>query len=193
MIFMFSKNTKVEVDITTKKTEKEKSKGVKLINYMVLQFWKDALPVIVVWQVFFHCVGFRIIVPTGSMLPTLEINGKYIVTSYTTLFKENKGLEHGDIVVFRNRDLAKELLVKRVIGLPGDTIEIQNGILFRNGEIINEDYVRNNEHSVIMEAFVVPDGEMFVLGDNRGDSHDGRFWDAPTISLSCVKGELVLN
>lgn len=154
---------------------------------------KDCLVIYIIVQLFFRLVVFRAIVSSASMLPTLQIDEVYIVTSWTTFFQENKGLEYGDIVVFQNKAVENNLLVKRVIGLPGDTIKLENGILIRNGEIIKEDYISDSYNSFFYVGnFVVPEGEIFVLGDNRVNSNDSRFWETPTVPLSKVRGELRL-
>lgn len=83
--------------------------------------------------------------------------------------------QFGDIVVFRlPRDPTKSL-VKRVIGLPGDTVQIQRGIVFVNGESLDEPYVVHHS-SETLRSLVVDEGEYFVLGDNRLQSNDSRNW-----------------
>ncbi len=171
-----------------KKTLVQRTKG-----YLLKEAWKDVL--IVGGMVWFcmNFVFFRAIIPSGSMLPTLQIDSKYFVTIFTTFFGENKGLVHGDIVVFRNEaEFGSDLLVKRVIGLPGDTIEMVDGVVIRNEVPLTEPYVDafHGEYTYNLASFVVPEGEMFLLGDNRSDSNDARYWREKTISLENVVGEM---
>lgn len=140
-------------------------------------------------------------IPSGSMLDTLLIGDRLLVNklSYNVKipltdkvivqFGEPK---HGDVVVFTSPDPENQGVdyIKRVIGLPGDSIAMRNNILFRNGEEINEPYVRRT-HAPIggsfaylfvngnihnFEPVTVPEGHYFVMGDNRDDSRDSRFW-----------------
>ncbi|NTV63069.1 MAG: signal peptidase I [Oscillochloris sp.] len=98
----------------------------------------------------------------------------------------------GDIVVFEYpRDVSKDY-IKRVIGLPGDTLEIRDGKVFVNGERLNETYL-NNETFCMEERicgngpFTIPEGTIFVMGDNRGNSSDSREWDS--LPLDRVVGQ----
>lgn len=121
----------------------------------------------------FLIVGY---VPSGSMIPTLEIKDRLICTN---AFWHT--LEHGDIVVFKPNieEGSDSYFIKRLIGEPGDKIKIQHGKVFRNGEELEEPYVQSSlDYS---GSFTVPKDKYFVLGDNRGDSLDARFWENPFI------------
>lgn len=103
----------------------------------------------------------------------------------TRIYNTNN-IERGDIIVFYSDELQK-LLIKRAIGLPGDHIEINNGQVKVNGDILNEGYVKNNDD--YNGTFDVPEGKFFFLGDNRADSWDARRWINPYIDASQIKGE----
>ncbi len=93
---------------------------------------------------------------------------------YFTPFGEPK---RGDVIVFHLPSQSERNLIKRVIGLPGDTIEIRRGIVYRNGEQLNEDYLDPalvGERS--MNLTTVPENEFFVMGDERSRSFDSRDW-----------------
>ena len=83
--------------------------------------------------------------------------------------------ERGDVVVFRWPRDERQYFVKRVIGLPGDEIRIRRGEVYRNGELLNEPYVERPSGETIVER-VVPEGQYYVLGDNRAQSDDSRRW-----------------
>ncbi|MEO1147416.1 MAG: signal peptidase I [Cyanobacteria bacterium J06638_22] len=120
-------------------------------------------------------------IPSGSMLPTLEINDRLIVEKVSYHFNDP---QRGDIVVFSptdrlradNPDL-RDAFIKRIIGLPGETVEITGGQVFINGESIQENYIPA-EYAPDYEwgPEMVPDGEYLVLGDNRNNSYDSHFW-----------------
>lgn len=81
-----------------------------------------------------------------------------------------------------------ERMVKRLIGLPGDMIEIKDGVVIRNGEKLNEDYVKNKD--LYNGTYEVPQGKYFFLGDNRPISADSRLWKNPYIDGSNIQGKI---
>ena len=99
-------------------------------------------------------------------------------------------IKRGDILVFTSHEL-NETVIKRVIGIPGDHVEITDGIVKVNGEEIDESYVKNNES--YNGIFDVPEGKLFFLGDNRAVSYDARYWDNPYIDKDDVQGKAQLR
>ncbi len=110
----------------------------------------------------------------SSMEPTLH-DGQYVMLDKTT-YSILHGPRDGDIIVFRPPIPSEHDFVKRVIGTPGDTIEIRDGQLLLNGQPVNEDYL----HGIVMHGdyprTVVPADDYFVMGDNRNNSSDSRTW-----------------
>lgn len=125
---------------------------------------------------------YNVYIPSESMVPTLNVGDKLMVTR---VYDTDK-IKRGDIVVFYSEEL-DEILIKRVIGLPGDHIKIHDGIVNINGEDIKEDYVKNNES--FDGNFDVPDNKFFFLGDNRSRSNDARRWINPYIDASNIQGK----
>ena len=124
--------------------------------------------------------------PSGSMIPTLNNNDKVLVSRIYNM----DNLKRGDIIVFYSQEL-DERLVKRLIGVPGDEIEIKNGVVFINGVQLNENYVKNNKD--FSGKFKVPDGKYLFLGDNRAVSYDSRYWKNPYISSSDIDGKVIFR
>ena len=122
-------------------------------------------------------------VPSASMEPTINIGDRLICT--TPFF--NPPIKRGDILVFvpNQEEYKNEFWVKRLIGLPGDHVEIKDGIVYVNGERLAEPYVKKPTNYT--GSFVVPKDKYLMLGDNRADSLDARFWKNPFIDISAVK------
>lgn len=114
-------------------------------------------------------------VPSGSMENTIMTNDRVIGSRLSYLFADP---ERGDIVIFRYPDNEKIYFVKRVIGLPGDTVDIYGGHVYLNGsqEPLMEDYIREPMVPEVPMHFEVPEDCYFMLGDNRNYSKDARFW-----------------
>jgi signal peptidase I len=126
---------------------------------------------------------YQIVVPTASMSPTIKVNDHLIVTK---VYNKNS-LKRGDVVVFNSKEL-NEKLIKRLIGLPNDTINItEDGKVYVNGKLIYQPYVVNNGGKG--GTYKVPDGKYFFLGDNRSNSDDSRYWQNPYISWSDIEGK----
>lgn len=105
----------------------------------------------------------------NSMLNTLHDNEYMIVTKYDYLFSDP---ERFDVVICHFPGRGSTNFVKRVVGLPGDTVSIQGGTLYVNGEAIVEDYI--DYQSAYMAEITVEEGYYFVMGDNRTNSNDSR-------------------
>lgn len=119
-------------------------------------------------------------IPTGSMEPTLEVNDRLIIDKLGYRFKEPN---RGDIVVFSPPDQLKsqykDAFIKRIIGLPGDIVEVKNGIVYVNGEALPEDYIAELPHEDWPPPGIsntVPADSYLVMGDNRNNSYDSRKW-----------------
>lgn len=140
------------------------------------------------------------IVKQSSMEDTLQEND-YIVMSLRAYKHEEP--QRGDIVIFQSSLVneangTKKLLIKRVIGLPGDEIIIRNEQLFINGKAFKEDYIKDGVTPVRDvpregEPFIVPEGQYFVMGDNRIVSVDSRYSEVGCITVDQIKGKAVLR
>lgn len=129
------------------------------------------------------------IVKENSMQPTLYANNYLLVNKQAYRFGEEK---RGDIIVFQSEledeNGNKKLLIKRIIGLGGDIISIKDGKVFLNGEELKEDYIKEEETPGDIKDYKVPEGQLFVMGDNRRVSIDSRDPD-----VGCVKEDTVMG
>jgi signal peptidase I len=138
------------------------------------QVVRDAIETILLAVILFvviNTLSARVRVDGFSMRPTLE-NGEYVLV-YKLAYKFSDP-QRGDIVVFRFPVDPSQDLIKRVIGLPGDVIKIANGAVSVNDRVIKEPYIAAAPEYDGM--WLVPPGQLFVLGDNRNDSSDSHAW-----------------
>ena len=126
------------------------------------------------------------VVPTPSMVPTIEPWDRLFVEKVTHRFK---GLERV-IVLFHRNNWLKDDLIKRLIALPGDTVEIKGGKVYVNDEPLDEPYLAEPMHYEY-PLIQVPEGKIFVLGDNRNRSYDSHEWGFA--DLESVKGKALFT
>ena len=152
--------------------------------------WVQALVCSVLLVVLIFTFGIRLVGVDGhSMLPSLQDGDRLLVLN--SLLHHN--YEYGDIVVLRKESFGQEPIVKRVIATEGQTVDIDfaQGLVYVDGEILQEDYI--NEPTYLEEGtsfpLTVPEGEIFVLGDNRNHSSDSRHSNLGTVDTRCVIGK----
>ncbi|MEL6938517.1 MAG: signal peptidase I [Cyanobacteria bacterium J06598_1] len=120
------------------------------------------------------------VVPTGSMQPTIEINDRLFVEKLSYLFQDP---QRGDIIVFQAPQEAldaansktKDAYLKRIVGMPGETVEVRDGKVYVNDKALRENYIKAPP-LYTWGPNVVPEGHYLVLGDNRNGSSDGHVW-----------------
>lgn len=128
------------------------------------------------------------IVPTPSMDPTLRVGDKVIINKLAFKFDS---IERGDIIAFHSPIEDNKELVKRAIGIEGDEISLTTeGEIFINGEKMVEDFIPGDRDiSYMNQIFIVEEDEVFVMGDNRNNSYDSRYFGS--ISEESVFGKLL--
>ena len=140
------------------------------------------------------------IVRQSSMEDTLHSSDYMIM--YRQAYRSS-GPERGDIIIFQSEipnddDKGNKLLIKRVIGLPGDELAIKDNQLYINGEAYHEDYLKDGYTPIVDvpaegETFKVPDGAYFCMGDNRAGSMDSRDASVGCVTPDLIKGKVVLR
>jgi signal peptidase I len=126
--------------------------------------------------------------PSGSMLPTIEVGEAVTVDldAYT-----HEAPARGDIIAFTVEAYPGMEFLKRIIGLPGDTVEQIHGVVEVNGVALSEPYAIEDHRS--LGPWVVEPGHVFVMGDNRPDSSDSRFPDLGQVPMTDITGKVLLG
>ena len=143
---------------------------------------------LIIWIIIALIIRWQVIeprwIPSGSMLPTLQIQDKILVEKLSTKInlKDNLLKLKDNIVVFKppetlikagyDSDIA---LIKRVIGIPGDKIEVKDGSLYLNDEIQNK-FITDKNINYSIGPVIVPENSLWVMGDNRNNSMDSHIW-----------------
>lgn len=131
-------------------------------------------------------------VPTGSMQNTIMPNDRLIANRLAYTFSDP---QRGDIIVFPYPDDESKLFVKRIIGLPGEVVEIVDGKVYIDGELLEEDYVSSEitDSTANSGPYVVPENHVFMMGDNRGNSEDSRYWKNTYLDEDKICGKVAFR
>jgi signal peptidase I len=161
-----------------------------LVRQQIWESTKSLLSAVVFVWIFTHGVAQATVVPSESMTPTILVGDHFFIDKVAfpanyPQFVQNylpaRSIHRGDIMAFWSPQNPEMRLVKRVIGLPGETIEIRNRNVFINGRQLDEPYAVHTDAQQIdsrdsMAPVVIPPGQFFMMGDNRDNSNDSRFW-----------------
>ncbi len=146
--------------------------GVEKTNWR--QFLFDLIETLILAVVLYlgiNAISARVRVDGYSMVPTLQ-DGEYVLVS--KLAYRLGEPQHGDIIVFKYPGEPQQDLIKRIIGLPGDSVRVTGSVVYVNGQSLVEPYIAASP--VYQGQWKVPEGYLFVLGDNRNDSSDSHSW-----------------
>ena len=196
--------------MTTKNATLKKSTPKKL-TIKKKNAWRENIEAIVIAIVIAMFIRTFIVqafkIPSGSMLETPQIGDQILVNKFIygvkIPFTDGKTLisvkdpEKGDIVVFKYPEDPSKDFIKRVVAVGGDTLEIREKLLYVNDKLVaREHYAIHRDNRIIpanfstrdyLKKITIPDKKLFVMGDNRDNSHDSRFWGF--VDLTEVKGE----
>lgn len=188
-----AESTSADGKAAAKSAAKTAAKAKK--KHRVKPVWREyveAIAVAVLLALVIRTFAFQAFrIPSGSMEDTLLV-GDYLFVSkflYGAEIPFTGGArlpairdpERGDIIVFRYPEDPSEDFIKRCVGIPGDTVEVRDKVLYINGEPQNEPYVKHTDRRVIpgrddYGPVVIPEGQYFMMGDNRDNSRDSRAW-----------------
>ncbi len=205
---IFKENDDAKSTIDSKKPKKEKNKNKKSKKNNIaknneekqkksklreaISFMTPIVVALIIAIFLKTCIFANIVIPTGSMLNTIQ-EGDRIIASRLAYINDEP--QRYDIIIFRYPDDETQLFAKRIIALPGETIEIKNGIVYitdRNGNesTARTDFITNCIPTGNFGPYTVPLGSYFVMGDNRNDSWDSRYWDNKTVKKEKIIGKV---
>lgn len=151
--------------------------------------WVISILVAVVLALFIRYFIVELYLVDGpSMRPTLQSQERLVVNKFVYRFRAP---ERNDILVFKYPQDQSRDFIKRVIAIPGDTIEIKNGRVFVNQQLLNETYILSQTRGDY-PLTTIPEGHIFVMGDNRNNSEDSRFADVGFVPYDLIKGKAVM-
>ena len=184
-----NKNKKSKKNNTAKNDE-EKQKKSKLRE--AISFMTPIVVALIIAIFLKTCIFANIVIPTGSMLNTIQ-EGDRIIASRLAYINDEP--QRYDIIIFKYPDDETQLFAKRIIALPGETIEVKNGIVYitdKNGNksTARTDFITNCIPTGNFGPYTVPLGSYFVMGDNRNDSWDSRYWDNKTVKKEKIIGKV---
>lgn len=157
----------------------------------VLSWAKAIVTAAIIAYVANNFILVNAMVPTGSMENTIMTGDRLVASRLSYLFSSPSRF---DIILFPSPHHEDLIYIKRVIGLPGESIVIVNGRIYINGVYLEEDSAFVKESfSGSFGAFIVGEREYFVLGDNRNNSFDSRFWENPFIPEDSIIGRAVFK
>jgi signal peptidase I len=139
--------------------------------HLVREVLETVLPAILIALLINVFIGQATRVEGQSMEPNLHSDQRLVVEKVSYRFH---GPDRFDIVVLKLPSQGDELLIKRVVGLPGETVEIRDGLIYINGEPLDEPFASGDTRPGRSERVIVPPLHVFVLGDNRNHSNDSR-------------------
>jgi len=153
-------------------------------------YLKEAVSTIIIAGLITLVIKFFIldnrIIPSSSMYPTIYAGDMVFVNKLVYRFSSPA---RGDIIVFEpHEEVSKDDLIKRIIALPGETIEVKNNRVYIDGKPLEEPYL-NEAPQYEYGPVEIPEGHLFVLGDNRNLSFDSHRWPDPFLEIEAVKGK----
>ena len=140
----------------------------------------------IIFVVLFQTVFMLSFIPSGSMEGTIQTNSIVFSTMYDV---EEEDLERYDILTFIAPDDPEITYIKRLIGLPGETIEVKEGKVYAVGVELDDSFIKGFQNQVGDGIYTVPEDCYFFMGDNRNNSNDSRFWNNPYVPIDNIRAK----
>lgn len=150
----------------------------------ILEYAKIGLITFIVVYVVCTYILYHGYIPSESMEPTYMTGDRIIGNRLSRTYSR------GDTVVFHMPDDKEFLYIKRIIGLPGETVHIADGHVYINGKQLHNDYEMTPEPEL---TFHIPNGCYFMMGDNRDNSYDSRYWDNPYVQEDEIEARVLFR
>ena len=169
--------------MTNNAVSDKEDKFFRILAEVVIIYAIVAIVVVVMfnWVIMFNYI------PSGSMESTLMTDDVVIASRYDVGKVED--IRRYDIIVFIPPDDLDTLYIKRVIGLPGETIEVKDGQVYADGVRLDDSFTNGPQNPTGDGVYVVPEGCFFMMGDNRNKSLDSRFWDQKYVPIENFVGK----
>ncbi len=159
---------------------------------MVKQFMKETVQSLVIALILALLIRMFIFqpfyIPSRSMVPNLEPGDRILVTKFNYYFSEP---ERGEVIVFKYPVDPDKDFVKRIVGLGGESLSIKGNNVYINGKLLNEPYLKQGIPMQDFGPVTIPNGTLFVMGDNRPDSRDSRYWG--TLDKNLIIGKTIFR
>jgi len=140
----------------------------------------------IIFIILFQTVFMLSFIPSGSMEGTIKTNSVVFSTMYDV---NEEDLERYDILTFVAPDDPDITYIKRLIGLPGETIEVKEGKVYADGVELDSSFINELQNQAGDGIYEVPEGCYFFMGDNRNNSNDSRFWDNPYVPIDDIQAK----
>ncbi len=148
---------------------------------------KDMILTILVMIFLMNFVFINAYIPSGSMENTIMTGDRVFGVRFL------KNYDRGDIVIFKDPDGGGYYLIKRIIGLPGETVEIRDGKVYVNKTKLDEPYLKEEMTKEEEFSITLPEDGYFVMGDNRNDSYDARYWEHKIVFEDNIAGKALFR
>ena len=155
-----------------------------------LEWGKIIIIAVVIALVCNYFIIINAFVPTGSMNDTIATKSRMIGFRWSYAFNDP---ERGDIIIFKYPDDESRIFTKRIIGLPGETVEIKQGVVYINGVELEEPYLKETPGANDFGPYNVPQDSYFCLGDNRNMSNDARYWSNKYVARDKILGKAIFS
>ena len=173
--------------MANEENKKQKSKLREVIDFL--------LPIViaVILALLLKTLVFaNVVVPSGSMLSTIEIGDRIVASRLAYITNDP---QRYDVVIFKYPDDERQNYVKRIIGLPGETVEVVNGVVYvtkTDGKTVQLDdsFVTKETPTGNYGPYTVPADSYFMMGDNRNHSEDSRFWQNKFVKKNKIVGKV---